>query len=135
MLSDSSPKSCPLIIPVTIRPVTQHRLSLLLLPTSAPPPSASSFSSYPSSPSTQISFLFSSLWSTGSPSMRSRKIPVSAGPCNASRAMKLMLSTAVAFEKLIYCLFGLYVWELFQTCDFEWSIVTRQRKFTWPMVC
>ena len=30
--------------------------------------------------------------------------------------------------------FGLYLWELFQTCDFEWSLVTRRRKFQWPLV-
>lgn len=30
--------------------------------------------------------------------------------------------------------FGLYLWELFQTCDFEWSLVTRRRKFQWPLI-
>ncbi|KAH8113416.1 hypothetical protein DFH11DRAFT_1775269, partial [Phellopilus nigrolimitatus] len=41
----------------------------------------------------------------------------------------------LAFEKLIYALFGLYVWELFQTSGVEWSLfVTRSRKFKWPMV-
>ncbi|KAI5120909.1 hypothetical protein M0805_002889 [Coniferiporia weirii] len=41
----------------------------------------------------------------------------------------------LAFEKLIYALFGLYAWELFQTSGVEWSLlVTRQRTFKWPMV-
>lgn len=43
--------------------------------------------------------------------------------------------SSVAFENLIYTLFGLYVWELSQTFAVEWSIlVTRTRPFKWPMV-
>lgn len=38
------------------------------------------------------------------------------------------------FLKLVYALFGVYVWELFVTCDFEWSLLTRQRIFRWPLV-
>ncbi|PFH52681.1 hypothetical protein AMATHDRAFT_74138 [Amanita thiersii Skay4041] len=38
------------------------------------------------------------------------------------------------FLKLIFSLFGVYVWELFMTCDFEWSLVTRKRSFRWPLV-
>ncbi|TCD71332.1 hypothetical protein EIP91_011103 [Steccherinum ochraceum] len=38
------------------------------------------------------------------------------------------------FDKLICSLFGLYVWELFQTCGFEWSLVVGRRRFTWPLV-
>jgi len=41
---------------------------------------------------------------------------------------------AQAFEKLIYALFGLFVWEMFQTSGFEWSLLTRRRKFSWPMI-
>ncbi|KAL5508329.1 hypothetical protein ACEPAH_5948 [Sanghuangporus vaninii] len=39
-----------------------------------------------------------------------------------------------AFESLIYALFGLYVWEMCQTSSVEWSLITRRRKFRWPMV-
>lgn len=39
-----------------------------------------------------------------------------------------------AFLKLTYTLFGAYVWELFMTCDFEWSLITRRRRFRWPLV-
>jgi hypothetical protein len=40
-----------------------------------------------------------------------------------------------AFLKLgTYTLFGVYVWELFMTCDFEWSLITRRRRFRWPLV-
>lgn len=34
----------------------------------------------------------------------------------------------------MFALFGLYVWELFQTSGFEWSLITRTRRFTWPLV-
>ena len=39
------------------------------------------------------------------------------------------------FTNLIFCLFGIYFWEVFQTSDFEWSLITRARKFSWPLVC
>jgi len=38
------------------------------------------------------------------------------------------------FEKLIYVLFGVYVWELCLTFPFEWSLLTRRRKFKWPLI-
>ncbi|KAF5387597.1 hypothetical protein D9615_000197 [Tricholomella constricta] len=38
------------------------------------------------------------------------------------------------FSKLIIALFGVYVWELFMTCDFEWSLLSKKRKFRWPLV-
>ncbi|KAH9938427.1 uncharacterized protein B0H18DRAFT_967113 [Fomitopsis serialis] len=38
------------------------------------------------------------------------------------------------YGKLVFALFGLYVWELFQTSGFEWSLITRTRKLTWPLV-
>ncbi|EGO01741.1 hypothetical protein SERLA73DRAFT_120392 [Serpula lacrymans var. lacrymans S7.3] len=41
---------------------------------------------------------------------------------------------AQAFNKLLFTLFGLYVWELIMTCGFEFSLITRKRKFTWPLV-
>ncbi|RDB23295.1 hypothetical protein Hypma_009572 [Hypsizygus marmoreus] len=37
------------------------------------------------------------------------------------------------FQKLIFALFGVYLWELFMTCDFEWSLISRRRKFRWPL--
>ncbi|TDL29316.1 hypothetical protein BD410DRAFT_758075 [Rickenella mellea] len=45
-----------------------------------------------------------------------------------------VLKVSLSFQKLLYCLFGLYLWELFQTCGFEWSLITRRRRFTWPLV-
>lgn len=36
-------------------------------------------------------------------------------------------TTPVQFPKEIR-----YIWELFMTCDFEWSLITRKRKPTWP---
>lgn len=38
------------------------------------------------------------------------------------------------FTKVIYALLGIYVWEILGTVDFEWSLITRKRKFTWPLV-
>ncbi|KAI0699423.1 hypothetical protein BC835DRAFT_1267936, partial [Cytidiella melzeri] len=35
---------------------------------------------------------------------------------------------------LIFVLFGGYVWEILLTLGFEWSLITRERKFTWPLV-
>ena len=40
-----------------------------------------------------------------------------------------------AFQKIIFAFFGLYIWELFMTSGFEWSLVARRRKFHWPLVC
>ncbi|OCH94261.1 hypothetical protein OBBRIDRAFT_723213 [Obba rivulosa] len=38
------------------------------------------------------------------------------------------------FEKLMFAVFGVYVWELFQTSTFEWTLLSGKRKFTWPLV-
>ncbi|RPD61894.1 hypothetical protein L226DRAFT_571294 [Lentinus tigrinus ALCF2SS1-7] len=37
----------------------------------------------------------------------------------------------VAYGNLIFACFGLYVWEVFQTSDFELSILQRRRKLRW----
>ncbi|THH18566.1 hypothetical protein EW146_g2440 [Bondarzewia mesenterica] len=42
---------------------------------------------------------------------------------------------ADAFNKVNVAFFGLYIWELFQTSDFEWSLFTGRRKFKWPLSC
>lgn len=39
-----------------------------------------------------------------------------------------------AFQKIIFAFFGLYIWEMFMTIDFEWSLLTRRRVFHWPLV-
>uniref|UniRef100_A0A0W0F8J3 Integral membrane protein n=1 Tax=Moniliophthora roreri TaxID=221103 RepID=A0A0W0F8J3_MONRR len=41
---------------------------------------------------------------------------------------------AVALDRVIFCVLGVVMWELFITCDFEWSIITRRRPFRWPLV-
>jgi hypothetical protein len=33
-----------------------------------------------------------------------------------------------------HALFGLYVWEIVTTLDYEWELLTRRRPFRWPMV-
>ncbi|EDR14152.1 uncharacterized protein LACBIDRAFT_321968 [Laccaria bicolor S238N-H82] len=37
------------------------------------------------------------------------------------------------FQKVIFTLFGVYFWELFMTWDFELSLITKRRKFRWPL--
>ena len=99
-------------------------------------------------------------WSTGTLQLRFSRTRVRLSPLPASRAhlstkchplsftpsityvqlRHLILITDAylyhteAFEKVIYTLFGLYVWEMFQTVHVEWSLLTRARKFRWPMV-
>ncbi|KAF9485378.1 hypothetical protein BDN70DRAFT_903200 [Pholiota conissans] len=38
------------------------------------------------------------------------------------------------FHQVVFTLFGVYVWELLVTWDFEWSLLTRRRNFRWPLV-
>ncbi|TFY72477.1 hypothetical protein EVG20_g511 [Dentipellis fragilis] len=40
----------------------------------------------------------------------------------------------LAFNKVVLSCFGLYVWELFVTVDFEWSIFTGRRSCQWHLV-
>ncbi|KAA1466162.1 hypothetical protein DENSPDRAFT_876291 [Dentipellis sp. KUC8613] len=39
-----------------------------------------------------------------------------------------------SFTRVILSCFGLYFWELFETCGFEWSIVTGRRRFHWHLI-
>ncbi|KAJ7086675.1 hypothetical protein C8R44DRAFT_650691 [Mycena epipterygia] len=39
-----------------------------------------------------------------------------------------------AFTKIIFAFFGVQIWELFMTFGFEWSLLTRRRRFRWPLV-
>ncbi|KIK65478.1 hypothetical protein GYMLUDRAFT_158787 [Collybiopsis luxurians FD-317 M1] len=38
------------------------------------------------------------------------------------------------FERIIFCFLGVTLWELFSTCDFEWSLIRGRRRFRWPLV-
>ena len=38
------------------------------------------------------------------------------------------------FVNVIFVFFGIFIWEFATTWDFELSIITRKRKFTWPLV-
>ncbi|KAI1792883.1 hypothetical protein LXA43DRAFT_1060251 [Ganoderma leucocontextum] len=40
----------------------------------------------------------------------------------------------VAYANVIFASFGLYVWEVFQTSDFEWAVLERKRKLKWEML-
>lgn len=46
----------------------------------------------------------------------------------------VITKTSVVFTQMIFTFLGVYLWELFTTCDFEWSIITGRRKFTWPLI-
>jgi len=41
---------------------------------------------------------------------------------------------AAVFEKLLFALFGVYLWELTLHFDFEWSFIARRRSFRWPLI-
>ena len=34
---------------------------------------------------------------------------------------------------MMFTFLGVYLWELFTTCDFEWSLINGRRRFTWPL--
>ncbi|KAI0663074.1 hypothetical protein C8Q70DRAFT_491292 [Cubamyces menziesii] len=38
------------------------------------------------------------------------------------------------YVNLVFAFFGLYVWEVFQTSDFEWAVLQRRRKLRWHWV-
>lgn len=40
----------------------------------------------------------------------------------------------VVFDKLLFVLFGVYLWELTIQMNFEWSLITGRRSFRWPLV-
>ncbi|KAI0792434.1 hypothetical protein C8Q75DRAFT_731660 [Abortiporus biennis] len=40
----------------------------------------------------------------------------------------------VAFTKNCHVFAGIYFWEYCTTLDFEWSFITRKRRFRWPMI-
>jgi len=40
---------------------------------------------------------------------------------------------AISFDRLIHCLFGLYIWEWVVSLDFDWMYITGRKKFRWPM--
>lgn len=36
---------------------------------------------------------------------------------------------------MMFVILGVIVWETARTLDFEWSLITRKRRFKWPLVC
>ncbi|KAF9652620.1 hypothetical protein BDM02DRAFT_3088994 [Thelephora ganbajun] len=47
---------------------------------------------------------------------------------------QVIAKAAVVFSQITFTFLGVYLWELFTTCDFEWSLITGRRKFTWPLI-
>ncbi|KAF5363903.1 hypothetical protein D9756_000860 [Leucocoprinus leucothites] len=52
---------------------------------------------------------------------------------NWSDAQEIAKDAAV-FERLLFALFGVYLWELTLQMGFEWSFITGRRSFRWPLV-
>ncbi|KAI0771897.1 hypothetical protein BD413DRAFT_623974 [Trametes elegans] len=40
----------------------------------------------------------------------------------------------MGYINVVFAFFGLYIWEVFQTSDFEWSVIQRRRKIRWHWV-
>ncbi|KAF5369827.1 hypothetical protein D9758_001254 [Tetrapyrgos nigripes] len=40
---------------------------------------------------------------------------------------------AIAFERLIFVILGVVIWEIVSTWDFEWSLINKRRRFRWPL--
>lgn len=49
-------------------------------------------------------------------------------------SLQVLTFQTEVFQKVIFTLFGVYFWELFMTWDFELSLITKRRKFRWPLV-
>ncbi|KAJ7228855.1 hypothetical protein GGX14DRAFT_344925 [Mycena pura] len=45
-----------------------------------------------------------------------------------------ILKDSNAFDQIVCAFFGLYSWEVFMTFGFEISLLTRRRRFRWPLV-
>ena len=52
----------------------------------------------------------------------------------SKKANSMTFNIAEVFSKLVFTLFGVYVWEMSMTADFEWSLMTGRRRFRWPLV-
>ncbi|PIL36797.1 hypothetical protein GSI_00487 [Ganoderma sinense ZZ0214-1] len=55
--------------------------------------------------------------------------------CYLRRSSSYSTLLTVAYANVIFASFGLYIWEVFQTSDFEWSVVEGKRKLKLHMVC
>ncbi|CCM02831.1 uncharacterized protein FIBRA_04943 [Fibroporia radiculosa] len=40
---------------------------------------------------------------------------------------------STVYTRLMFVLFGVYIWEIVVTFGFEWSLITGKRRFTWPL--
>ncbi|KAF9779496.1 hypothetical protein BJ322DRAFT_1113306 [Thelephora terrestris] len=47
---------------------------------------------------------------------------------------QVLAKTGLVFTQMMFTFLGVYLWELFTTCDFEWSLIKGRRKFTWPLI-
>ncbi|KAF9649649.1 hypothetical protein BDM02DRAFT_1785207 [Thelephora ganbajun] len=47
---------------------------------------------------------------------------------------QVLAKAGLVFSQMMFTFLGIYLWELFTTCDFEWSLIRGRRKFTWPLI-
>lgn len=47
---------------------------------------------------------------------------------------QVIAKAGLVFNQMMFTFLGVYLWELFTTCDFEWSLIRGRRKFTWPLI-
>ncbi|KAI0829483.1 hypothetical protein BC628DRAFT_1315197 [Trametes gibbosa] len=47
---------------------------------------------------------------------------------------EVLAKDRVGYVNVTFAFFGLYIWEVFQTSDFEWSVITGRRKIRWHWV-
>jgi len=46
---------------------------------------------------------------------------------------KEIVRDSEVFVKTLMFFLGLYIWEVFSTIGFDWSVISRQKEFKWPM--
>jgi len=47
---------------------------------------------------------------------------------------RLMAKVGLVLSQMMFTFLGVYLWELFTTCGFEWSLIKGRRRFTWPLI-
>ncbi|OAX36727.1 hypothetical protein K503DRAFT_694562 [Rhizopogon vinicolor AM-OR11-026] len=50
------------------------------------------------------------------------------------KSQEELAKDAIVFVKLNHTLFGLYIWEFVISLDFDWAVLTRKKKFRWPLI-
>ncbi|EIW78634.1 hypothetical protein CONPUDRAFT_167603 [Coniophora puteana RWD-64-598 SS2] len=46
----------------------------------------------------------------------------------------IIAANAVAFDRFMHCLLGLYMWEFATSLDFDWQFISGKKRFKWPLM-